>query len=225
MRDTPRTPMAWIVFVALVLGSSVVSYVLRERRHRRRWQLVDLPSVSAGSGAYRESQVAGGHLAEAPGPLRFLVFCCIVYGRAVTFALLATAVYLAGAAAQAIAVPTLHAMVGYFTAGFGVGAIAALVHASMVMRAGSDLLVRDPRGAFRRTRDTALLGLAVHGLVWFNAAATGVLVGVGDRDATQSLDTTRYVAGASAVYSAVMLALVFAYRAALTARRPEAAMA
>ena len=102
--------------------------------------LVDLPSVSAGSGAYRESQVAGGHLAEAPGPLRVLVFSCILYGRAVTFALLATALYLAGATAQAIAIPTLHAMVGYFTAGFGVGAIAALIHASMVMRAGSDLM-------------------------------------------------------------------------------------
>lgn len=213
--------MAWIVFAALVVGSSAVSYVLRERRHRRRWQLVDLPPVAAGAGAYRESQIAAGHLAEAPGPLRVMVFSCIVYGRAVTFALLATALYLAGAHTESLAVPTLHTMVGYFTAGGGVGAVVAMILASLVMRAGSDILVRDPRRAFARTRDTALASMVVHGLVLANAWSQAWLVGTAGRDATRSLLTTRWVAAGAFAHAAVLLALAFAYRAELEARRPE----
>ncbi len=211
--------MAWIVFAALVVGSSAVSYVIRERRHRRRWQLVDLPPVPAGAGAYRESRIAGGHLAEAPGPLRLMVFSCIVYGRAVTFALLATALYLAGARTEALAVPTLHTMVGYFTAGGGVGAVVAMILASLVMRAGSDILVRDPRRAFGRTRDTALASVVVHGLVLLNAVTGAWLVGTAGRDASRSLLTTRVVAGAALAHAAVLLALAYAYRAELEAKR------
>ena len=213
--------MAWIVFAALVVGSSAVSYVLRERRHRRRWQLVDLPPVPAGAGAYRESRIAGGHLAEAPGPLRLMVFSCIVYGRAVTFALLATALYLAGVGTEALAVPTLHTMVGYFTAGGGVGAVVAMILASLVMRAGSDILVRDPRRAFHRTRFTAAASALVHGAVLVNASTGAWLVGTAGRDATRSLDTTRYVSGAALAHALTLLGLAYLYRAALTAKRPE----
>lgn len=216
--------MAWALFVALALGSSVVSYAVRERRHRRRWQLVDLPPVAAGAGAYRESRVAGAHLAEAPGPLRLAVFSCIAYGRAVTFALLATALYLAGARTEAVAVPTLHTMLGYFTAGGGVGAVAGMLLAASVMRAGSDLLVRDPRGAFLRTRNTALASLALHGLVAVNAATGAWLVGLGGRDATRSLLTTRYVAAAGALHALALLGLAYAYRPLLTARARTTAM-
>ncbi len=213
--------MAWIVFAALVVGSSTVSYVLRERRHRRRWQLVGLPPVAAGTGAYRESQIVGGHLAEAPTPLRLMVFSCIVYGRAVTFALLATALYLAGVRTEALAVPTLHTMVGYFTAGGGVGAVAAMILASLVMRAGSDILVRDPRRAFGRTRDTALASAVLHGLVLVNAATGAWLVGTAGRDASRSLVTTRVVAGVALAHAIALLALAYAYRSQLEAKRPE----
>ncbi len=213
--------MAWIVFAALVMGSSAISYVLRERRHRRRWQLVDLPPVAAGAGAYRESRIAGGHLAEAPGPLRLVVFSCIVYGRAVTFALLATALYLAGVRTEAIAVPTLHTMVGYFTAGGGVGAVVAMILASLVMRAGSDLLVRDPRRAFERTRNTAFGAVIMHGLVLANALTGAWLVGTGGRDATHSIAMTRWVAAGAFAHGAVLLLLAYVYRGQLTARRPE----
>ena len=120
-------PMTWIVFTALVIVSSIVSYVLREQRHRRRWQLVDLPTVNAGVGAYREGMVPQGVMAEAPGALRALAFSCIVYGRAFTFALLATALTLAGASLDTLANPTLHAMLGYFVAGLGVGAIGVMI--------------------------------------------------------------------------------------------------
>ena len=34
--------MQWLVFALLVVGSSVASFVTRERRFRRRWQNVEL---------------------------------------------------------------------------------------------------------------------------------------------------------------------------------------
>ncbi|MFO0601643.1 MAG: hypothetical protein U0324_00645 [Polyangiales bacterium] len=215
--------MPWLVFSALVLVTSVASYAARERSHRRRWQLVNLPPVTAGEGAYRESSVAPGHLAEAPGPLRFMVLSCIAYGRLVTFALLATALYLADAGTDAIAVPTLHAMLGYFAAGGAVGPVAAMLLAASVMRAGNDLLARDPRRVFVRTRATALASLALHGFVAVNATTGAWLVGLGGRDASVSLHTTRLVATAGAVHALLLLAMVHTYRTQLTARSPQAA--
>lgn len=213
--------MPWLVFSALVIVTSAASYAARERSHRRRWQLVNLPPVTAGEGAYRESNVAPGHLAEAPGPLRFMVLSCIAYGRLVTFALLATALYLADAGTDAIAVPTLHAMLGYFAAGGAVGPVAAMLLAASVMRAGNDLLARDPRRVFVRTRATALASIALHGFVALNAATGTWLVGLGGRDASVSLHTTRMVAAAGAVHALLLLAMVHAYRAQLTARSPQ----
>ncbi len=215
--------MPWLVFSTLVIVTSAASYAARERSHRRRWQLVNLPPVTAGEGAYRESNVAPGHLAEAPGPLRFMVLSCIAYGRLVTFALLATALYLADAGTDAIAVPTLHAMLGYFAAGGAVGPVAAMLLAASVMRAGNDLLARDPRRVFVRTRATALASLALHGFVAVNAATGTWLVGLGGRDASVSLHTTQMVAAAGAVHALLLLAMVHAYRAQLTARSPQAA--
>jgi hypothetical protein len=215
--------MPWVLFSTLVLLTSVGSYVLRERSHRRRWQLVHLPPITAGEGAYREGNVSVGHLAVAPGPLRFMVFSCIAYGRLVTFALLATALYLANAGTDAIAVPTLHTMLGYFTAGGAVGPVLAMLLAASVMRAGNDLLARDPLRVFARTRTTALVSLALHGLVAANAATGTWLVGLGGRDASRSLHTTQLVATAGAVHAVLLLGMVYAYKAVLTARPPEAA--
>lgn len=214
--------MAWIVFTALVVGSSLVSYVLRERRHRRRWQLVNLPPVLAGDGAYREGPVAGATLAEAPGPLRVMVFSCILYGRAVTFSLLAAALYLAHAGTDVVAVPTLHTMLGYFTAGAAVAPVLAMLLAASVMRAGTDLLVRDPRRVFARTRTTALLSLGLHGLVAINAATGAWLVGLGGRDASRSLQTTQVVACAGVAHAVALLLMAYAYRPFLTARSQAA---
>lgn len=213
--------MTWIVFAALVIVSSVVSYVLREQRHRRRWQLVDLPTVNAGVGAYREGMVPQGVMAEAPGALRALAFSCILYGRAFTFALLATALTLAGASLDALANPTLHAMLGYFVAGLGVGAIGVMVLSAYVMRTGSDLLVRDPRGAFARTRNTALASLALHGMVFVNVRWGHLYVGLGTRDASVSLKVTAVVAFGAMLHALALLGLAYAYRAELTAR-PQA---
>ncbi len=214
--------MAWVVFVALVLGSSLVSFALRSRSHRRRWQLVGGHTVTAGEGAYRASSVTVTSLSEAPAALRALVFTCIAYGRAVTFALLATALYLADAGTDAVAVPMLHALLGYFTAGGALGPVAALLLAASVMRAGNDLLVRDPRRVFQRTRATALASLALHGFVGVNAASRAWLVGLGGRDATRSLETTRVVASVAFVHAALLLALAYAYRPLLTRRSAEA---
>jgi hypothetical protein len=213
--------MAWTLIVALVLASSVISYVLRERRHRNRWQLVALPSVAAGHGAYRQARVEPGSLAEAPGPLRAMVFSCILYGRAVTFAFIATALYLAGVPTEVLAVPTLHALLGYFVAGGGVGVLAALVLASLVMRAGSDLLVRDPAGAYRRTRATAIASVVLHTVVMLNAHAGWWLVGTGGRDASRSLHTTAYVAAAGLAHALALLLMAHVYRRELSVRRDD----
>ncbi len=210
--------MTWIVFAALVIVSSVVSYVLREQRHRRRWQLVDLPTVNAGVGAYREGMVPQGVMAEAPGALRALAFSCILYGRAFTFALLATALTLVGASLDALANPTLHAMLGYFVAGLGVGAIGVMILSAYVMRAGSDLLVRDPRGAFARTRNTALASLVLHGMVFVNVRWGHLYVGLGTRDASVSLKVTAVVAFGAMLHALALRGLAYAYRAELTAR-------
>jgi hypothetical protein len=216
--------MPWALFSALVVVTSVASYALRERNHRRRWQLVNLPPVTAGEGAYREANVAVGHLAEAPAPLRLVVLSCIAYGRLVTFALLATALYLADAGTDAIAVPTLHTLLGYFTAGGAVGPIVAMLLAASVMRAGNDLLARDPRRVFARTRGTALASLALHGFVAANAATGTWLVGLNGRDASRSLHTTQLVATAGALHAVLLLVMIHAYRAPLTARSPQAAV-
>jgi len=214
--------MPWVIFFALVLFTSAASFAARERSHRRRWQLVHLPPVAAGQGAYREASVAGGHLAVAPGPLRFMVLSCIAYGRLVTFALLATALYLADAGTDAIAVPTLHTLLGYFTAGGAVAPVLAMLLAASVMRAGNDLLARDPRRVFARTRGTALVALALHGFVAVNAATGWWLIGLGGRDATTSLHTARIVAAVGTLHALLLLVLVHAYRGQLTARAAEA---
>jgi hypothetical protein len=215
--------MPWVVFALLVVGTSIVSFVLRERSHRRRWQLVALPPVSVGEGAYRVSKVAVGHLTVAPAPLRFMVLSCIAYGRMVTFALLATALYLANAGTDAIAVPTLHTMLGYFTAGGAIGPVVAMLLAASVMRAGNDLLARDPRQVFVRTRTTAALSLALHGFVSLNAATGTWLVGLGGRDASISLRTTQWVGALGALHAFLLLVMVHFYRRLLTARAPHGA--
>ncbi len=211
--------MAWLTFFALVVGSTAVSYVARERRHRRRWQLVEQPRITAGVGAYREGAIAAGNLAEAPAPLRAVVFLCIAYGRAVTFALLATAAYLAGAHTEALAVPTLHVMVGYFAAGGGVGAVVAMIIAALVMRASTDLLVRDPRRVFERTRATALASVALHGLVALNASTGAWIVGTRGRSLDDTLRSTWHLALAASLHGVLLLALAYRYRAELTATR------
>jgi hypothetical protein len=211
--------MLFGLIALLVFGSSVVSYILRERMHRNRWQLIDLPSRAAGAGAYRSSQVSDGSLFEAPAALRVAAFSCIVYGRTVTFAFIATALELAGVPIHPIGSYTLHTLIGYFVAGLGVGVIAALILSSMVMRVGSDLLLRDPENAFRRTRTTALASLAVHGLIVANSLSGVCLVGLGGRNATQSLGVTNAVAVVCALHALLLLATAYVYRAELSRTR------
>lgn len=207
---------AWLV-VAFVVVSSWVSYRVWEARHRARWQALPSPPVDVGVGAYRTAPVSGSSMPSAPWPLRALAMTCVLYGRAITFALLCTAAHLAGVALPGIALPTIHALLGYFAAGFGVGAVGLLVMGAMVLGVGNDLLVRDHRRAYARARATAIAALALHGAVLVNAGWAHALVGVGGRDIATSLRVTTWVAAGSLAHACVLLALALAYRAQLTA--------
>ena len=71
--------MQWLVFALLVVGSSVASFVTRERRFRRRWQNVELPAITVGRGAYREGPATGAMMPSAPLALRLAALSCLVY--------------------------------------------------------------------------------------------------------------------------------------------------
>lgn len=217
----PYTPpaMPLFAFVAFVLASTVVSYVRRERLYRPRWQSLEQPAVVAGMGAYRSALTAPGRVVAAPLPLRVMAFSCILFGRAMTWTLLATAI---GAASvmpslRPLAETTLRAMLGYFSAGLGVGVVVTLALAAMVLGAGNDLLLRDHRRAFRRVRRVALLSLATHGFVGLHASVPVWLVGVSGRDPAESLAVARVVAAVGFAHAAALLAMAYAYRPALTA--------
>lgn len=206
-------------FLLLVLVSTAVTYARRERRYRPRWQSLERPAVVTGMGAYRSALTVPGRVEAAPWPLRVVAFTCIFYGRAVTWSLLGTAV---GASSlvpgfRPIAATTLHALLGYFSAGFGVGALLSLLLAALVLGAGNDLLLRDHRGAFRRTRNVALLSMALHGVIAAHATWPVWLVGVRGRDPSASLEIARVVAALGFAHAAVLLAMAYLYRAQLTA--------
>jgi hypothetical protein len=206
-------------FLAFVLLSAAVSYARREQRYRPRWQSLERPAVVAGMGAYRSALTVPGRVEAAPLPLRVMAFTCIFYGRAVTWSLLATAVGTASVLPgfRPIAETTLRAMLGYFSAGLGVGVIATLVLAALVLGAGNDLLLRDHRRAFRRARWVALASMAVHGFVGLHATWPLWLVGVSGRDPSASLAVARSVAAIGFAHAAVLLAMAYAYRPQLTA--------
>lgn len=211
--------MQLLAFVAFVLTSTVVSYVRRERLYRPRWQGLEQPAVVAGMGAYRSALTVPGRVEAAPLPLRVMAFSCIFFGRAMTWTLLATAV---GAASvvpglRPVAETTLRAMLGYFSAGLGVGVIITLALAAMVLGAGNDLLLRDHRRAFRRVRRVALLSMITHGFVGVHAAFPVWLVGVSGRDPSASLAVAQVVALVGFTHAAALLAMAYAYREQLSA--------
>ena len=212
--------MQWLVFALLVVGSSVASFVARERRFRRRWQNVELPAITVGRGAYREGPASGAMMPSAPLALRIAALSCLVYGRGVTTALVATALYLAGVPVREVAETTLHGLLGYLAGGYGFGALAAILLAALALGAGNDLLLRNHRHAFRRTRNIALASLALHGLVWANITFDGHIVASSARDVAASLAHARVIAAAAFGHAALMLALAYAYRAQLSALSP-----
>lgn len=219
--------MLWLAFAVLVVGSSIASFISRERRYRRRWQHVPLPAVTVGQGAYREGPAEGAMMPSAPLALRVAALTCLVYGRGVTTALL-------GAGAYVIARPPsptelrsmgdaplpLHALVGYLAGGYGFGALAAIVLASMVLGAGNDLLFRNHRHAYRRTRNVAVASLLLHGFVWANITFHGHIVARTAHDVAESLSVARAFAPFAFGHAALMLGLAFAYRAQLSALTP-----
>lgn len=212
--------MQWLVFALLVVGSSVASFVTRERRFRRRWQNVELPAITVGRGAYREGAASGAMMPSAPLALRIAALSCLVYGRGVTTALVTTALFLAGFPVRQVAEATLHGLLGYLAGGYGFGAIAAIVLAALALGAGNDLLLRSHRHAFRRTRNIALASLALHGLVWANITLHGHIVASRAGDVATSLAYARVIAAVAFGHAALMLALAYAYRAQLSALTP-----
>lgn len=212
--------MQWLVFALLVVGSSVASFVARERRFRRRWQNVELPAVTVGRGAYREGPASGAMMPSAPLALRLAALSCLVYGRGVTTALVATALYHAGVPVRAVAEATLHGLLGYLTGGYGFGALAAIVLAALGLGAGNDLLLRNHRHAYPRTRNLALASLALHGLVWANITFHGHVVASTAHNVATSLAYARVIAAAAFAHAALMLALAYAYRRQLSALTP-----
>lgn len=219
--------MHWLLFAILVVGSSVTSFLLRERRFRRRWQNVELPAVTVGRGAYREGPASGAMMPSAPLALRLAALTCLIYGRGVTTALVLTGLFLAARDPSREQVRTmadaplpLHALVGYLAGGYGFGAIAAIVLAAMFLGAGNDLLVRNHRHAYRRTRNVAVASLLLHGLVWANITFHGHLVARSAREIAESLAVARAFAPFAFGHAALMLALAFAYRAQLSALTP-----
>jgi len=210
----------WLVFALLVVGSLVASFVTRERRFRRRWQNVELPAITVGRGAYREGPATGAMMPSAPLALRLAALSCLVYGRGVNTALITTALYLAGFPFREVAETTLHGLLGYLAGAYGFGAIAAIVLAALGLGAGNDLLLRNHRHAFRRTRNIALASLALHGLVWTNITFHGHIVASSARDIATSLAYARTIAAVAFGHAALMLALAYAYRAQLSALTP-----
>ena len=209
--------MQWLVFALLVVGSSLASFVTRERRFRRRWQNVELPAVTVGVGAYREGTATGAVMPSAPLALRIAALSCLVYGRGVTTALLATALFLAGVPLRAVGETTLHGLLGYLAAGYGFGAMAAIVLAALALGAGNDLLLRNHRHAFQRTRNIAVASLCLHGMVWANITFHGHILATTAREIATSLGYARVIATAAFAHAALMLALAYAYRAQLSA--------
>lgn len=218
LRYTPPS-MLLLAFVGFVLASTVVSYVRRERLYRPRWQSLEGPAVITGLGAYRSGSVISGRIEAAPLPLRVMAFSCILFGRAVTWTLLVTATGAATAlpGLRPVTETTLRAMLGYFSAGLGLGVMVTLGLAAMVLGAGNDLLLRDHRRAFRRVRRVALLSMLTHGLVGLHASFPVYLVGVAGRDPSASLAVARVVAGVTFAHAALLLAMAYLYRAQLTA--------
>ena len=212
--------MQWLVFALLVVGSSVASFAARERRFRRRWQNVELPAITVGRGAYREGPASGAMMPSAPLALRIAALSCLVYGRGVTTALVTTALFLAGLPLRAVAETTLHGLLGYLAGGYGFGALAAIVLAALALGAGNDLLLRNHRHAFRRTRNIAVASLALHGLVWANITFHGHIVASSARDVATSLAHARVISALAFGHAALMLALAYAYRAQLSALTP-----
>ncbi|MDB4927675.1 MAG: hypothetical protein JWM10_159 [Myxococcaceae bacterium] len=212
--------MQWLVFALLVVGSSVASFVARERRFRRRWQNVELPAITVGHGAYRAGPASGAMMPSAPLALRVAALSCLVYGRGVTTALVGTALYHAGVPLRGLAEATLHGLVGYLAGGYGFGALAAIVLAALALAAGNDLLLRNHRHAFQRTRNIALASLALHGLVWANITFHGHIVASTARNVADSLAYARSIAAVAFGHAALMLALAYAYRAQLSALSP-----
>jgi hypothetical protein len=222
----------WLVFALLVVGSSVASFVARERRFRRRWQNVELPATTVGRGAYREGLASGAMMPSAPLALRVAALSCLVYGRGVTTALVTTALCIAdaplravaetsaGAPLRAVAQATLHGLLGYLAGGYGFGALAAIVLAALALGAGNDLLLRNHRHAFKRTRNIALASLALHGFVWANITFHGHIVASSAREVADSLSYARRIAAVAFGHAALMLALAYAYRAQLSALTP-----
>lgn len=211
--------MLCLAFVTSVLLSALFTYARRERAYRPRWQSLERPAVVTGMGAYRSALTVPGRVEAAPWPLRVMAFTCIAWGRGVSWSLLATAL---GAATvvpglRPVSRTTIHAMLGYFSAGLGVGALATLVLASLVLGVGNDLLLRDHRGAFHRARAVSLASLMVHGVVALHATWPRYLVGVDGRDPGASLAVARVVAGAGFAHAALLLAMAYAYRGQLTA--------
>lgn len=213
--------MQWLLFALLVVGSSLASFVLRERRYRRRWQNVELPAITVGQGAYREGPASGAMMPSAPLALRVAALTCLVYGRGVTTALITTALYLAGLESlRSIAEATLHGLLGYLAGGYGFGAIAAIVLAAMLLGAGNDLLLRNHRHAYRRTRNAAVASLLLHGFVWANITFHGHIAAGSARDVADSLAYARAIAAFAFAHAALMLGLSLAYRAQLSALTP-----
>lgn len=211
--------MPFLAFVAFVVASTVVTYVRRERLYRPRWQSMLQPATVTGMGAYRSSLTVAGRVEAAPLPLRVMAFSCILFGRAVTWTLLITAMGAASALSglRPMAETTLRAMLGYFSAGLGVGVVVSLCLAAMVLGAGNDLLLRDHRRAFRRVRRVAVLSLLTHGFVFAHASFPVCLLGVSGRDIGGALSVARWVAGVAFAHAAALLAMAYAYRAQLTA--------
>ncbi len=217
--------MQWLLFALLVVGSSLASFAYRERRYRKRWQNVELPAVTVGQGAYREGPASGAMMPSAPLALRVAALTCLVYGRGVTTALVITGLLLATKRttqlqSMADAPLPLHALVGYLAGGYGVGAIAAIVLAAMVLGAGNDLLVRNHRHAYRRTRNVAVASLLLHGFVWANITFHGHIVARSAREVAESLAVARTFAPFAFGHAALLLGLAFAYKAKLSALTP-----
>lgn len=216
--------MQWLLFALLVVGSSLASFLARERRYRRRWQHVELPAITVGQGAYREGQASGAMMPSAPLALRVAAVTCLVYGRGVTtaliIALVTSGLYGRNLPPGSIGEATLHTLLGYLTGAYGVGAIAIVVLAAMMLGAGNDLLLRNHRHAYRRTRNVAVASLVLHGFVWANITFHGHIVATTARNIAESLQHARTIAVFAFGHAALMLGLALAYKAQLSALTP-----
>jgi hypothetical protein len=211
----------WLVFALLVVGSSVASFVARERRFRRRWQNVELPAITVGRGAYREGPRHRRDDAErAAGAAPRRAELPRLRPRGHHGAGHHGALPRGRAAPRRSPRPPSTGCWGYLAGGYGFGALAAIVLAALALGAGNDLLLRNHRHAFRRTRNIALASLALHGFVWANITFDGHIVASSARDVAASLAHARVIAAAAFGHAALMLALAYAYRAQLSALTP-----